>query len=403
MREKKDFKDTRDHKDNTDRNTRDRVLGVFGVPGVLVVLFFALVLPGCRKGASEEAANQAPAPIVVGPEDAAVVTQGPIRSGPALTGTLRAEEQATVRAQISGSVLETYAEPGQPVSRGQTLARLDSTSLMDVYNSARAAVTNAQSSLQVSQREAERQRVLAQAGAVAERNVETANQSVVAARAQLAQARSQVASAEKQLGYTRIVAPFTGVVSERQAAAGDVVQPGTAVYTIVDPSSLELEASIPAEELGSLEIGSPVEFTVTGYTDRVFRGEITRINPSVDPATRQVRVYAEIPNPGSELVSGLFAEGRIASQSRVGLTLPTRAIDRRMSKPAVILVRNGKVARQEVELGLTDERAQRVEILQGVHAGDVVLVGGAQEIPPGTPVQLAPAIRQQAERLAQSL
>jgi hypothetical protein len=116
-----------------------------------------------------------------------------------------------------------------------------------------------------------------------------------------------------------------------------------------------------------------------------------------------VRVYAEIPNPGNELVSGLFAEGRIASQSRVGLTVPTAAIDRRMAKPAVALVRNGKVERKEIKLGLTDERAQRVEILEGVQAGDVVLRGGALEIPPGTPVKLAPAIQRQAETLAQAL
>lgn len=406
-------KDNKDFKDNKDRGTRENVLAVLGVPAVLdfarrglLLCLLAALLAGaaaCGRGKSDEAANQPPAPIVVGPEDAAVVTQGPIRTGPALTGTLKAEEEATVRAQISGSILETFAEPGQPVGRGQTLARLDANSLMDAYNSARAAVTNAQSNLQVAQREAERQRVLAEAGAVAERNVETANQSVVSAQAAVAQARAQISNAEKQLGYTRILAPFSGVVSERQAAAGDVVQPGTAIYTIVDPSRLELEASIPAEELASLDIGAPVEFTVTGYGDRTFRGEITRVNPSADPATRQVRVYAEIPNAGNELVSGLFAEGRIASQSRVGLTLPRAAIDRRMSKPAVVLVRNGKVERKEVELGLTDERAQRVEILQGVQAGDVVLVGGAQEIPPGTPVQLAPAIRRQAERLAQTL
>lgn len=373
--------------------------------GAVLCLLAALPLTAtaCRKGASDEAANQPPAPIVVGPEDAAVVTQGPIRTGPSLTGTLTAEEEATVRAQISGSILETFAEPGQPVSEGQTLARLDSASLMDAYNSARAAVTNAQSNLQVTQREAERQRVLAEAGAVAERNVETANQSVVTAQATLAQARAQLANAEKQLGYTRILAPFSGVVSERQAAAGDVVQPGGAVYTIVDPSVLELEAAIPAEDLATVSIGAPVEFNVTGYADRPFRGEVTRINPSADPATRQVRVYAEIPNPGNELVSGLFAEGRIASQSRVGLTVPTRAIDRRMAKPALIVVRNGKVARQEVELGLIDERAQRVEIQKGAQAGDVVLMGGAQEIPPGTPVKLAPATQRQAERLAQTL
>lgn len=367
------------------------------------LLLMLLAAFGCGRGAKEEAAQQAPEPIVVGPEDAAVVARGPIQTGPALTGTLTAEEEATVRAQIAGSVLEAFAEPGQPVRRGQLLARLDATSLTDAYNSARAAVTNAQNNLQVAEREAERQRVLVQAGAVAERNIETSGQNVVAAQAALSQARAQLASAQKQLGYTRVTAPFSGVVSEKMVSGGDVVQPGTALYTIVDASILELEASIPAEEIGQLSLGAPVEFTVTGYGDRTFRGAITRINPTADPATRQVRIYAEIPNAGNELVSGLFAQGRIASQSREGLTVPSRAIDRRMTRPAVLRVRSGKVERVEVELGLVDERAQRVEVRQGVQPGDVVLMGGAQEIPPGTPVKLAPGIQQQAERLAQAL
>ncbi|HEY4594967.1 MAG TPA: efflux RND transporter periplasmic adaptor subunit, partial [Thermoanaerobaculia bacterium] len=207
----------------------------------------------------------------------------------------------------------------------------------------------------------------------------------------------------KQLGYTSITAPFAGIVSERPVSAGDVVQPGTALYTVVDPSSLQLEAAVSAEQLARLKVGSPVELTITGYGNRTFRGQITRINPSADPTTRQVRVYAEIPNPDNELVAGLYAEGRIESESRNGLVVPTAAIDRRMAKPAVLLVRDGKVARVDVELGLADDREQKVEVRRGVQAGDVVLLGAAQSIQPGTPVRLAPAVQQQAERLAQVL
>jgi RND family efflux transporter MFP subunit len=362
---------------------------------------------GCRKGGAAgkngAAAGAPQPPMVLGPEDTAVVAKGPVQSGPALTGTLAAERQAVLRAQIAGSVLSTLAEPGQPVRRGQTLARLDSSSLTDAYNSARSGVTSARNNLAVAVREAERQRTLAQAGAVAQRNVETSQQSVVQAQAALAQAQAQLAGAGKQLAYTAVTAPFSGVVSERPVSAGDVVQPGTALYTVVDPSSLQLEAAIPAEQLGQLRVGSPVGFTVTGYAGRTFRGQITRINPSADPTTRQVRVYAEIPNAGNSLVAGLYAEGRVDSESRVGLTLPAAAIDRRMAKPAVLVVRDGKVARVEVELGLVDDKEQRVEIRRGVQAGDVALLGTAQELQPGTPVRLAPSVQQQAERLAQTL
>ncbi|HEX4497475.1 MAG TPA: efflux RND transporter periplasmic adaptor subunit [Thermoanaerobaculia bacterium] len=378
------------------------------VLALCIVVIVVSVLGGlrmlrARKSAKEAAANAAPPPIVLGPEDTAVVAMGPVQTGPSLTGTLAAEQQATLRAQIAASVLRVTAQPGDRVGRGETLVRLDSASLTDAYNSTRSALTSARNNLAVAQREAQRQRTLVAAGAVAQRDVETAEQTVVQNQAAVVAAQSQLASAEKQLGYTVVTAPFAGVVSERPISAGDVVQPGTALYTVVDPSSLQLEASLPAEQLGELKVGTPVEFKVTGYAGRTFRGLISRINPSADPSTRQVKVYAEIPNSGNALVAGLYAEGRVESVSRDALTLPIAAIDRRMARPAVLVVREGKVARVEVTIGLVDDKEQKVELRQGVAAGDVVLLGAAQEIAPGSPVRLAPAVQQQSERLAQKL
>lgn len=368
----------------------------------LLPLILCLTLAACGRGKEQQAAeSQQPPEIVLGPEDTAVVVRGPIAAGPALSGTLTATEEATVRPVLGGTVLEASAEPGERVAKGQVLARIDTAALEDSLQSARSAVTTARSQLSLARREEERQRALVAAGAVARRNVETAEQETVVARAQLAQTQAQLAQAQEQLGNTRITAPFAGVVSEKPFSVGDVVQPGTALYTIVDPSSLELEAAVSAGQLEALRIGAPVIFTVNGVPSRTFEGRITRINPAVDPATRQVRVYAEIPNQEGELVAGLFAEGRVTAQAHDGLTVPVGAIDRTMQRPAVLVVREGKVRRIDVQLGLRDEQAQRVEIRRGVQAGEVVLVGAAQEIPPGTPVRLAPTVREQAENLAQ--
>jgi len=375
---------------------------VLWVPWVLLVLFSSIAFMGCHR--KEKAAEQtAPPAIVIGPADATVVTRGTVATGPVLSGTLTAQRAGTLRAELAGSVLHTLVEPGTPVRAGQLLALLDATALQDAVKSAQSAVTNTNNSLAVAQHEEERQRVLVAAGAVAARNIETSHQQVVGARAALAQAESQLATARKQIGNTKVTAPFDGVVSEKLVSAGDVVQPGTALYTVVDPSSLQLEASVPAEQIGQLHAGAPADFTVTGYAGRTFQGTIARINPSADPATRQVRVYATVPNGGRELVSGLYAEGRVSSQAHTGLTLPLTAIDRRMHKPAVLRVTDGKVERIDIELGISDEQAQRVEVKTGVQAGDIVLLGAAQEIAPGTPVQLTPEMRQQAERLAQKL
>lgn len=367
---------------------------------LLILLVGLFLLAGCHR--KDKAAQAPPPTLALGAEDTAVVTNAPIQSGPAITGTLAAKTQATVRAQLAGSVLEAYAQPGQRVNRGQVLARLDTSSLTDAFTSAQAGVESARNSLAVSQREAQRQKTLEAAGAVAQRNVEQAQQSAVMAQANLAQARSQLAAAAKNLANTRVTAPFPGVVSERPVSPGDVVQPGTALFTVVDPAILQLEASVPAEQLATLRLGSAIDFNVTGYAGRTFRGSVARINPSADPATRQVRIYAEIPNPGGALVAGLYAEGRVETESRTALTLPAGAIDRRMAKPAVLRVRDGKVERVEVELGLQDDREQRVEIRSGLNAGDVVLLGSAQEIAPGTPVRLAPSVQEKAEKLAQA-
>lgn len=359
----------------------------------------AILLTACGGGKEQEQAA-APPEIVLGPADTAVVTRGEIATGPALSGTLTAQEQATVRAELGGTVIEALAEPGETVRRGQTLARLEASSLGQALASARAAVATARSNLSLAQREEERQRILGREGIVAERDVETASQRTAAARAQLAEAQAGLAAAQEQVGDTRVTAPFDGVVSEKTVSAGDVVQPGTALYTIVDPSSLELEASIPAERLSALHIGAPVQFRVNGFAGRAFHGRIARINPSADPATRQVRVYAEIPNDGN-LVAGLFAEGRVESQAAIALVLPEEAIDRRLGNPAVLRVQDGKVQRVQVELGIADPESQRVAVRRGVQEGDVVLRGAAQELAPGTPVKLGPGVRQQIERLAQ--
>jgi RND family efflux transporter MFP subunit len=152
---------------------------------------------------------------------------------------------------------------------------------------------------------------------------------------------------------------------------------------------MRLEASIPADELASVRIGVPVTFTVNGYPGRTLTGRVTRINPTADPATRQVRIIASIPNTGGVLVGGLFATGRLASDTKTGLVAPVSAIDTRTNEAAVMRVKQGKVERVPVELGLRDEGAEKVEIKSGVQAGDTLLLGAAQGISAGTLVRIS--------------
>jgi RND family efflux transporter MFP subunit len=347
-----------------------------------------VIAAACSGAGSQSEVPDGEEAVTVTPENIHVVDSVNVASGPAIAGSLEPGVVSAIRAEIGGAVLETMAEEGQRVARGTVLARIDDSAIRDAFLSARSAATTAEQAAQVAKRNLERSERLAGAGAIAERELESARITAVTAESQLADAQARLAQAQKQLNATRITAPISGIVSERAVSAGDIVTPGMALFTVVDPRSLRLEASVASSELTSIRLGAPVEFTVTGYPGRIFRGELDRINPTVDPATGQVPVSASVPNLGGELVGGLFAQGRIGSQQRVALALPFSAVRITGSAASVLRIRNGVVESADVHVGLRDEQAEMYEIVSGVAIGDTVLVGAAQGFTPGTPVRV---------------
>jgi membrane fusion protein, multidrug efflux system len=346
----------------------------------------ALLVTACKRKTAEAA--DAVQQMVVGTENVAIARNGSVTNGPAISGSLDAELDATVRAQIAGSIISTSAEVGQTVKKGQILGRIDAAGLQDAYLSARSAVTSAQTTYAVAQRNLQRSQTLLQAGAIAQRDLETAQTQASGAQAALADAQSRLATAQKNFDNTRIAAPFDGIVSQKSVSPGDVVQPGTALFTVVDPSTMRLVAAVPSDQLSSLRIGTDVTFSVTGYAGQEFHGKVTRVSPSVDPTTRQVQIIVSIPNKQHTLISGLYADGRVSSQTQQGIVVPLAAVDTRMQRPAVVEIRNGKVTRVDVSLGMRDPTAETVRILSGVSIGDTLLVAAAQGITPGTPVRV---------------
>ena len=354
-------------------------------------------LGACKKKDSAEAAETAKA-VVISPQEIAVVNQQKIETGPSMSGSLDPDREATVRAEISGAVLQTYVDQGTRVGVGTVLARLDDTAIRDSYLSARSGVTAAQTAADAAKRNLERSEKLVAAGAIADRDVETARTQSQAAQSQLADAKARFAAAEKQLDKTTVKSPIAGVVSVRSVSAGDLASPGAALFTIVDPSSMRLEGSVPSDQISAVRLGMPVTFTVQGYPDRTFTGHITRINPVADPTTRQVRILASIPNAGNTLVGGLFAQGRVTSETRTGLVIPSSAVNQKDFVPTVTLIKNGRAEKAAVSLGLEESGTETVEITKGLSPGDTVLVGGAQGLSPNTLVR----IRAVSDRPAQS-
>jgi membrane fusion protein (multidrug efflux system) len=362
------------------------------VRAALRSLAFCLVtfaLTGCSGEANVEE-TAAPPPVRIGAENIVTVKRGAIVVGPIVSGEIRAERDATVRAEIGGSITQVAVQEGQGVKAGTLLGRIETRTLDDARQSATSSLRSAENQVAVARREMERTEKLVQAGALAARDLDIARNNVTAAEAQLADAKSRLASTERQIADTVLRAPIPGVVSNRYVNAGDVVSIGTELFRVIDPSSMRLEASVPSEDLSLLRVGADVEFSVRGY-EQPFRGRIQRIAPQADPVTRQVPIFVSIPNVGGRLVAGLFAEGRVVTQAADGLVVPANTVNMLGASPWVLRVTNGTTERVDVTLGLRDERSERVQIKTGVSEGDTLLRGAAQGITPGTPVALSVA------------
>ncbi|MDQ3070724.1 MAG: efflux RND transporter periplasmic adaptor subunit [Acidobacteriota bacterium] len=340
----------------------------------------------CGKEAPEPAA--APVPVSIAADAVATAAITEMQTGPRLSGQLAPAREATARAEVGGSITSLNVEEGRAVSRGAAVGRIEARDLQAAVSSGDIGVRSADTALKIAGTEAARVASLVKGGAMAQRDLDMANSAVASASAQLAAAQARLTSARQQISDTVLRAPIAGVVSVKTANTGDVVAPGTPLFTVIDPTSMRLEASVTSDELATLRVGAPVEFQVRGYPQQTFTGRVERISPAADPVTRQVSIFVTIPNAGGRLIGGLFAEGRVNTQAHRALIVPASALDETGPSPTVSRVRDNKVERVPVTIGLRDNEREVVEIKSGLSEGDRVLIGAVRSMAAGTLVQV---------------
>jgi RND family efflux transporter MFP subunit len=344
-------------------------------------------LLSCARGRTPEAADAGP--LVLGPESVARVTTQELATGPRIAGTLEPRLMARVRAEVTGTIEKLGADLGDHVKAGAVLAVISGPALRQSAASAQAQLQAVQRSADVARLAYQRAQTLNQQGASSKAELEGAQAQAASAQGQVDAARAALAQASTNLSHATARVPFDGVVSARPVNVGDVVQVGAELFTIIDPSSMRLDARVPSEALGAVSPDAGVRFSVRGYPDRRFEGSVEQVGPAADPATREVLVRVNIPNQEGRLLAGLFAVGRVSAKQAQGLTIPFEAVDLEAREHEVAAVREGRVARVKVELGLIDEVAEAVEVKSGLEEGEVVLLGAARTLAAGTPVVIS--------------
>jgi membrane fusion protein (multidrug efflux system) len=327
--------------------------------------------------------------LVLGASDVHSVALGTIEMAMAIQGDLRPVEEVPVRARIEGNVEAVSVREGNYVGRGQVMARFESSAEVGAHRSAEADVESAKADSVNAQWNADQSAELFKAGAIPERDLRTSQQSLVAASARVSAARSRLHAAARDLEDTRVVAPISGTVSVRSVEAGETVNRGAQLFTVVRSNVLELEAAVPARFAGDVRPSMPVRFNAGG---REMTGRVARVSPTINPANRSVTIYLQLPNPGGALKGNTFATGRIVARTIDGtIVIPSSAIryGQQQNAPFVYRIANDAVEYQPVQLGVVDEAKGQVQITSGLEVGDRVIIGNVGAIGRGVKVRIA--------------
>jgi RND family efflux transporter MFP subunit len=335
----------------------------------------------------------------------------------------RPYQEIDVHAKVAGYLKQIFVDVGDQVKKGQLLAVLEIPELKAEADQAEAAESRNQEEIKRAESEVRRAeaayeeahitysrlasvvklkpRLIAeqevdQAKArdrVAAAQVDTAKAAVAVAKQKLLEEKASGERVKSLIAYTRIEAPFSGVITRRYADVGAMIPAGTSTSTQAMPivklsqaDQLRLVLPVPESIVPSVKTGATVNIKVQSL-DRVFPGTVSRLTDKVDTATRTMEVEVDVPNPSRVLKPGMYASASLTLEQTTGvLTVPVEALTISDKKTSVLVVNDqGVIEEREVTTGI--ETASKVAVVRGLKEGEFVVVGSKAQFRPGERVQ----------------
>lgn len=367
----------------------------------VLVSFLILGITASWACQSPEATARASAEPVVTTVDVPVVTAtaGAVEAILEISGTLAPRTRVPVKPRLPGALDAVLVEIGDAVTAGQPIARIDRREIDAQADAAAAAVSVARAGLESAEAslanavlEADRAKVLFEAGALPRQRLDAAQTAHRAGAAQRELAAATLAQADASLRRAREVqrdatmtSPLTGFVVERNYDAG--ATPGDLpVVVVADLRQMKLEAGVSEMEAGRLRVGMKARIEAQAKPGQTFEGQLAAIAPEVDERNRHFRIDVRVPNEQRDLLSGMYATARIVTSSEAdAILVPREAIGTRDGKRVVLKVEDGGVTTVEVLEGLSD--GPRVQIVKGLAAGDTVVADARRQVAPGARVR----------------
>lgn len=358
----------------------------------------AATLAGCSKGngdaqaaAKPGAAASAPPTLLLSAEDLRTATSGLHAMGPVITGSIQPERRADLRAEVSAVVLQVLKDNGEAVRKGDLLVQLDATSIRDSLASAEEAARASAQSAEQAERTFQRLKTLQTQGMSSMQALDDAEVRRNNAQSDLVAAKARVVSARQQSQRTEVRAPFDGVLSDRKVSAGDTAQIGKELVKVIDPASMRFEGLVSSDRMGEIKPGQSVSFRINGFGQQEFKGKVRRVDASANASTRQVEVLVGFEGGEMPKVSGLYAEGLVATGEQKALMLPDAALSKEGDNAYAWRVKNGTLSKVKLTLGERDQRSGDYVVLAGLTEGDQLLRKPGSTLIDGQKVERAAA------------
>jgi membrane fusion protein (multidrug efflux system) len=306
-----------------------------------------------------------------------VVKDTAVRNQIDITGTIDANERVNLVSQTAGNITGIYFTEGTKVSKGQLLVK--------VYNQdLQSSLQQVQAQMILARDINSRNKILLAKEAVSKEEYETSLSSLNAMKAQADVIRAQIAR-------TEIRAPFSGTIGLRNVSPGGYLSPSTSIATLVNIDPAKLTFSVPERYLSIIGKGSKVTFTVESSREN-FNATVYAIEPALDANSRTITVRAKAPNPKGLLSAGAFAKINLTlDQIPKTIMVPTECVIPDLKSSKVYVYKNGIAVAKNVKTDLRTDT--KIQIIDGLKAGDSVVVSGLIQIRPKSPLKVLKVIK----------
>ena len=309
-----------------------------------------------------------------------------------LSGSVSPLEQSAIKAEVAARLAEVPVREGQAVRRGEVLARFETVELAARLNEKQANLEGARAQLVLAEKTLAKNRTLNRSNIVSDTSLDQAESSFGFQRAQVDALAAQVELARKALRDAVVVSPIDGMVAVRSVNPGETLAVNAAMFTIVDLSRVEVEATVPAEQVARLAVGQPVRLRVEGFGEREFAGRVARINPMARAGSRAIPVYVTVDNRDGALRGGMFASGEaLVAEASGAFAVPPVAIRQDEQGDFVLVIADGRTVRRPVTRVAQWARGDLVQV-EGLAPGDRVVTGNLPGLTAGRPVTVAGSV-----------